>query len=238
MNDLHDITFLIATRIYSIEQNQNLKALIKLLLRDYKTHVIVLEADNQPRFVPPKNIDYYFIYDFDVVFHKPMYVNRLLNSANTPYVGVWNESAIGTPKQVVETLTFLRNSSSILAYPYSGKVYFANKESSDNFHQNLKYDTLTTKTHEMSSKNYFFPGDAYFLNKAQYLSLGGENIYFYGTNLDDEARLKRVELLDNQIYFAHYPLYKLWHPQNENKIIPKKAEIANLKELIRICQTN
>jgi hypothetical protein len=239
MIDLSDVTFLIPTRIYSEEQEQNLQTLTTLLTLDYKANIIVLEADYQPKFTPSsEKIDYYFIYDFDIVFHKPMYVNRLLQLAKTPYVAVWNDSAICIPEQIVETVNILRINSSTLAYPYNGKIHYTNKDLSNSFHQDLSYDTLVNSSFKMPSKGYYYPGEAYFLNKSKYLSLGGENIIFYGTNLDDEARLKRVELLENEVYFASSPLFHLWHPKIEEPRIKENEEFANIKELIKICQTD
>src|ERR1035437_2382461 len=100
--DLSDVTFLIPVRVESEERKTNLETLLKIIMRDYITQVIILEADTKQVVTLPKgakNIKIEFVYDGDPVFHRTKYINQLLQMTQTFYAAVWDTDAIALPKQ-------------------------------------------------------------------------------------------------------------------------------------------
>src|ERR1035437_7470632 len=103
--DLSDVTFLIPLRIDSDHRKNNLAVLLGLLNRDFKTNIIVLEADKTQLYHPSqeiKNLAYHFIYDEDEIFYRTRYINKMIAISSTPYIAVWDADAIAIPCQVAD----------------------------------------------------------------------------------------------------------------------------------------
>lgn len=240
MIDLPDLTFVFPLRIYCEEQILNLNSIISLLNQNFETHIIILEADSEQKYsFFQKNTVYNFIYDTDPVFHKAIYVNKLMALAKTPFIAVWNENAIVQPDEILEAINILRDNKSIIAIPYDGRVFSINYALTNFFRQTIDCNVLSdnTGTSLMTLSNYYSSGITFLLNKEKYSLQGGENINFYGFEFEDEARKKRLELCGFEVSFSSSPLYILAHNKKELPILKLIEEKKNVEELLKIYKT-
>lgn len=238
MIDLSDLTFLFSIRIQSEEQGLNLDTIISLLIRDCNTNIIVLEVGREQRYTPLyNNISYQFIYDVDPVFHKTLYLKRLINQASTPYVAIWNENAIVMVANILNALTMLRNDRVTMVFPFDGRAYLLNYALSNFFRQTLDYGYLTDNTSLMKLTSYYSVDKVYLLNKEKFQMVGGENINFYGTGLENEDRVKRIEISGLGKSCLPLPLYELFSEQKNNSTVDDEVKVKNLTEFLRTCQT-
>jgi predicted glycosyltransferase involved in capsule biosynthesis len=236
--DFTDLTFLIPIRIDSENRKLNLEVLIKVLTRDFDTTIIILEAGYESRFLVTeniKNIKYHFEKDDDPIYHKTKYVNQLIRLANTPFVAVWDADAIGIPAQIIDALDALRGNRAIMAYPFDGRFYALDATFSQLFYKTMKYDLLLDNIFKLNLMHgYYSPGGAYLVNKTKYLEAGGENENFYGWGPEDAERIKRMEVLGLNIYYAKGVLFHLWHPRN-GWFASKETEVRNRGEFLKTC---
>jgi predicted glycosyltransferase involved in capsule biosynthesis len=158
--------------------------------------------------------------------------------AQTPYAAVWDTDAIAPPKQVEEAVEYLRQSKTVMTYPYDGRFYAADKMTSNLFRQTLSYNTLITHIGTMGLMHgYHSPGGAFLVKIKEYLEAGGENENFYGWGQEDNERLKRLEFLGLPVVRANGPLFHLWHPRGQNSwFANREIEIQNRKEILKICR--
>jgi predicted glycosyltransferase involved in capsule biosynthesis len=240
-HNLSDVTFVIPIRVDSEEREANLKALLTVLLQDFITNIIVLEADKVPNFhYEQERIEYHFVNDIDPVFHRTKYINQLLKLATTPIVGIWDADAIGITNQIIDALEQIRQQKTIMAFPYDGRFYCADKVTSNLFRQTIHYKILTENVALMKLMHgYYAVGGAYMVNKEEYLKVGAENENFYGWGPEDAERVRRMEIFNLPVYYSKGLLFHLWHPIRENSwFASREIERKNRKELLKICKMN
>lgn len=238
--DLSDVTFVIPVRIDSDERLANLTTLLRVLEREFTTHIIVLEADKTQFFTPEnENIKYHFIYDDDPVFHRTKYINQLLGLSSTPIVAVWVTDSIGIPSSIQDAVAQIRQEKAVLAYPYDGRFYSVNQLLSNIFRQNFRYEIVTSKISSMHLMHgYYSFGGAFLVDKEKYLATGAENENFYGWGPEDLERVKRVEIKNMQVYHALGVLFHICHPRGYNSWFANtEAEERNKKEFIKTCSS-
>jgi len=235
--NLTDVSFVVPIRIDSEERRSNLKALLKVLIRDFNTHIIILEADKTQHFLCEQtDVEYHFVYDVDPVFHRTKYINQLLGLTTTPIVGVWDADAIGIPLQICEAVEKIRNQTAVMAFPYDGLFYCADNILSAMFRQTMQYEVLTENIALMNLMHgYYAVGGAYLVNKEKYTKVGGENENFYGWGPEDAERVWRMEIYDLPIYFTSGLLFHLWHPRR-GWFDNIETEMQNRKELLKVCK--
>lgn len=235
--DLLDVTFVIPARIDSDERLANLLTLLRVIEREVTTHIIVLESDKVQFFKPVnENVDYYFIYEDDLMANRTKCINRLIELSATPIIAVWEPDAIVVPSQILEAVNQIRQKAAVLAFPYDGRYYRADKIRSNLFRQTLHFDLLTKNSPMMELKNgYYAKGGAFLVDKDEYLKVGGENEKLQGLAFVDEERVKRMEVLNLPIFHAKGMLFHLWHPKVMNRHVSIRSEIKNIKEYLQTC---
>jgi hypothetical protein len=78
-----------------------------------------VEVDRSKKYYPDlqtKNFLYDFIDDKNVFFHKTKYINRLIESAGTRFIAVWDADVIAHADQILESVMVLRKGMQLLAY--------------------------------------------------------------------------------------------------------------------------
>jgi predicted glycosyltransferase involved in capsule biosynthesis len=238
--DLSDVTFLIPVRIDSVSRKENLEILLKVISRDFTTNFIILEADVTNSFYKPKNIknlSFHFIYDEDPIFYHTHYRNKMLLSASTPYVGVWDTDILAQPFQIIKAVEMLRQNNAVMAYPFDRRCYKVNEILRKVFQKTLKFELLTTHLPAMDLQyGYQTTGGAFLVNRKEYIAAGMENENFYGWGEEDNERIKRMEIRNLSIYYAQGPLFHLWHPRGVNSWYPsEEIEFNNRSEFLKTC---
>jgi len=238
--DLTDVTFVIPVRITSDHVIENLNITIGFLKKHFDTNFYILEADTEQRYFPVKNqkgIRYEFISDDNAVFHRTKWINRLLNSVDTPYVAVWDPGAIVEPDQIINTVENMRYSDNIMSIPYSERIYKCDQLSSGMFRKNMKLEILMMIAPALSvESNHQYNGQVFLVNRERYLATGGENEKLHGDGTENVVRLKRMDVLNMTVYHSAGPLFCLWYPENRtHKNNEMHSQILNRKELINTC---
>jgi predicted glycosyltransferase involved in capsule biosynthesis len=234
--DLSDVTFVIPIRIDSEERHSNLKALLKVLIREFNTHIIILEGDKDQLInIEQIGFDYHFVYDDDPIFHRTKYINQLINISITPIVAVWDVDAIGIPLQILDAVERIRTENAVMAFPFDGRFYSVNPSMSHLFRQTLQYEVFTENIPQMHLMHgYYSVGGAYIIHKKKYLQAGGENENFYGWGPEDAERVRRMEIFGLPVYHSSGFLFHLWHSRS-CWFANKETEMQNRKEFVRIC---
>ena len=229
---LKDVTFVVPLRIESAYRKLNLDTLISLLCRDFDSNIMVLEADLNPLYISSehdKTITYHFVKDEDPIFHRTKYINKLLESANTKFVGVWDTDAILYPQQIEDSVNILRKGSSTMVLPYNSLSNLFRKTRDYLLLQNIEKALPLMY-------GYHSVGGAFFINRQNYIDSGGENEKIYGWGPEDVERVKRMETLNSPVDRVQGSLFHLWHPRDKNSIPANKTiKKNNIKELVRVC---
>lgn len=239
--DLTDFTFLMPLRIDSEKRRENADTTISYILRSFDTPVIVVEGDGSRKYYPDfktENLHYEFIDDKNVFFHKTKYINRLIESASTRFIVVWDTDVIAHPDQILESVMVLRKGEAIMSIPYDGRVYVCDNYLSDLFRIIPNTEILLKLAPSLPLMyGYCSTGGAFMADRERYLEAGGENENFLGWGPEDFERVKRMEILHQTVHFGKGPLFHLWHPRGRTSwYADKETEIANRRELIMTCR--
>ena len=240
--DLSDVTFVVPLRIDSPERKANIDTLIKYTFRNFRTKIIILEADSERRYFPEtdqEGFQYEFIEDKDEVFHRTLWINRLINLSDTPIVGIWDADAIAPVDQISDAVGRIRSGEAMLCFPYDGRFYSCDKLTSDLFRKHLNIEIPGKRVPVMNLMHgYHSVGGAFFVNKNKYLAAGGENESIYGWGPEDTERVKRLEISGMPVYYSSGNLYHIWHPMGKNSwFASSELELNNRNELQKTCRT-
>lgn len=235
-----EVTFVIPLRIDSLEREMNLDTLLTFLSERKKTSVLILEADVNPHYRMKSsypNVSYRFVRDEDPIFHRTRYLNELLREAQTPVVGIWDTDVIVSEEQIGAAIREIQKGKAVLSFPYDGRFGYYSPDDSSSFRENRSVSFLKA----CMCKHVYFTsnavGGAFLVNKAVYLSAGGENEHFYAWGVEDLERVKRMEILDLPVYRAKGPLFHLYHPQSGNSGFHyEPLEIKNRREFQKECR--
>jgi len=112
--DIEDFTFIIPVRLDSVTRLENLIFSVRNLLKEFHTHIIILEASNyQNKFIKKllnnKNVDYFFNEDKDPIFYRTKYLNVMTRKCQTPFLGIWDSDVIINKKQILDSIERLRD---------------------------------------------------------------------------------------------------------------------------------
>lgn len=235
MDITQDVTIVIPLRVDFEERVQNLDTVIRFFLNETQAKVIILEADTTPKYKMEEDsrISYYFYEDNNPFFHRTRYINTLLRKATTGIVGVWDTDVLFGAEQLEEAIEEIRNGATI-CFPYSGNFVFLNAEISKEVRQDYSRIGEYVWRRDMHSV-----GGAFFVNREEYLRVGGENENFYAWGPEDMERVKRLEILGYTIHRVKGNLYHLDHPRGNNSMCHTlERKIHNLKTLLNICRMN
>ncbi len=240
--DLSDVTFVVPLRIDSPERKANIDTLIKYTFRNFSTKFIILEADSERRYFPETDQEgfrYEFIEDKDEVFHRTLWINRLLNLSDTPVVGIWDADAIAPVDQITDAVGRIRSGEAVLSFPYDGRFFSCDKLTSDLFRKHLDIEIPGKRVPVMNLMHgYHSVGGAFFVNKNEYMAIGGENENIYGWGPEDTERVKRLEIHSMPVSYSAGNLYHLWHPMGKNSwFAGSELERNNRNELQKTCRT-
>lgn len=241
--DLSDVTIIFPVRIDSAERVQNMDIQIEWLSRNLNLSILILEADSFPRYklkTEEENVSYIFVKDSDPIFYRTLFLNVLLNRANTPIVGIWDTDVILSFEQMLDAVVQIREKKAVMAIPYDGRVYALTPDISRDFGKNLDLEYLNQQIPQCQLVlGTMSVGGAIFVDKRQYLEAGGENEHFYGWGPEDFERVERMKKLQLPVYRSAGPLFHLYHPLGPNSTYANAIiEQKNQKEWFCIQKLN
>lgn len=216
--DLTDFTFLIPVRIDSIVRLENLMMTVDYIQRNFDTNIIILHASKYENTFIPKllnmrsgNIRYLFIEDYDNVFYRTKYLNRMTEMTTTPFEVIWDTDVIIDKVQIVEAVSKLRDGFEVV-YPYDGSFYETSDIIREEYLKNRDLRVLKRNEPKMGLiYGNKMKGGAMFVNRESYRKAGMENEAFYGWGPEDWERYERWKILGLKIYLVPGGLYHLTH---------------------------
>lgn len=240
MNNIFSIV--LPVRIDCEERLENLKAVLNWI-NNIGCSVVLLEADKKSQLhdlqAEYKQMKYIFIEDSSSVFHRTKYINYLLNYVNTKIVAIWDADIIIPLAQVEHTIKMMLDKDIILAYPYSGTFYMLPEDLSKMFRQDLNINNILCKTLPplMGRRSC---GGVYFVNRIEYISIGGENEKYKGWGPEDAERLRRTLIIGKKAEWLNYgKAFHLFHRRNQFQENENNPELIKMrKEFVKECSMN
>ena len=240
--DSDSVTFVVPVRIDSEERRKNLSASIEHLLSIDNADIIILEADKQTLLSQHNygsRVQYTFVKDDAQIFHRTKYLNKLLDMAKSPVVGIWDADVLISKAQMEASIGQVRSGSAIMSIPYNGHCYFLSSALSNDFRTKRSFTVFEEqKDHLRLIYGTYSSGGAFFVHKKAYCRMGGENENFYGWGAEDIERVKRMEILGYRIHRTSGALYHLYHPRNNSRYANVDLELLSLNELIKVADMN
>jgi hypothetical protein len=106
-------TFIFLVRLDTIDRLENILTVIKFLLQNFETNIVVLECasfnNGLLEKVLNKTIQYSFQEDPDPILFRTKYLNQMIQSVETPFVAVWDTDVIVPASQIVEAVELCWN---------------------------------------------------------------------------------------------------------------------------------
>ena len=234
--DASSVAFVIPVRIDSEERKNNLFVVIGQLLSIENSKIILLEADNKPGLDAKKfnnRVHYHFFVDKDPIFYRTRYINKLLEIATNPIIGIWDTDVLVEKGQIEESIRQIKEEGKIMSFPYDGRFYVLSPALSDTFRTNPIFEIFEKQNEKLNMAfGTYCVGGAFLINKEMYCQIGGENERFYGWGAEDNERVKRLEILGYRIHRSNGVLYHLYHPRNNSHYADHETE--SMTELIKV----
>lgn len=238
--DLKDVTFLIPVRLDSIPRIENLLMAIEHLTAHFDTNINVLEADGYCNGflmqLIPDLVNYTFFEDYDPVFHRTHYINRMVEQCTGPFIAVWDSDVITPPDQIVEAINWLRDGVADFVRPYDKKFLDTSLIIRELYFKTREIQTLQNHEGKMTLLYPPYPvGGGFFANLERYKESGLENERFYGWGIEDGERVNRWNILGYNYKNTSGVMYHLSHPRGKNSQFhhPDQMDVKNA-ELYRI----
>jgi len=238
--DLNDTTFIIPLRIDSIDRLENLQFTTKYLLKHFTTNIIIWEADVRSRlgFIKPlpKGIHHIFHEDYDTIFYRTKFINKVVQIVNTPFIAVWDADVIAPKEQIISAVEYLRREKADFVYPFTDKMLNVPSFVKNIYAQKSNINIL--ERFESAYTEMYGPkcvGGGFFANREKYTEAGMENENFYGWGIEDGERIRRWTRLDYKIERIEGVLFHFDHSRGINSTIPNfEQRSIKMRELCRI----
>lgn len=238
--DLKDVTFLIPIRLDSINRMENLLMAIDHLTSQFETNIHILEADGYNngllRKLLPETINHTFIEDYDPIFHRTHYINRMVKNCPSPFMAVWDSDVLSPPAQIIEAVDWLRRGEADFVRPYDNKFLDTSMIIRELYFRTRNILILQKHQGKMTPLYPPFPvGGGFFANLEKYKESGLENERFYGWGIEDGERVNRWNILGYNYKNTSGVMYHLSHPRGKNSQFhcPQQMDVKNA-ELYRI----
>ena len=250
---LNDVTFCIPILLDSNDRKENLDLCIKHIKKHFNTKIIVTEEIDIPitsvieEVVLENRCTY--MKSNNKEFHRTKMLNDMFKSANTSYVANWDADVLISPISIYLSVVQLRQGVTMV-FPYEWA--FA-RIPRNPYYKDLLWTldigivgtTLFNGMHTSDVPSY---GGAVFVNKEDYLKIGGENENFISFGAEDVERVVRTKKLEYSITRVPGVLYHLQHwvginssTRNpfflQNKLEYEKVEKMTKEELLNYIKT-
>lgn len=218
--DIRDMTFIVPVRFDSVDRLENLLLSVQSLLRNFDTHIMVLEAASYTNGIIQKilgkKIAYSFLEDRDSVFYKTKYLNIMTRRASTPFIGIWDADVIIPKDQIMDATEKLRQGFDIV-YPYDGHFYDTSFVLREQYIQNKSIRYLLRNKDKMGLiYGDKMIGGAVFVNREAFIKAGMMSEKFYGWGPEDFELYERLKILGLKIHRSEGPLFHLTHSRGSN----------------------
>ena len=235
---LKDLTFLVITKLDTIERLENTIHIVDHLYENFETKIIVWEFaywnNGVLQSILSDKVQYQFIKDLDPIFHRTRFLNSMIDLVQTEFVSVWDVDVVIPNEQIIKAIEYLRNGADVV-YPFD-HFYDTTDDIRRWYLENSNnIDILKACTKYMNELYTPAPvGGAFMLRTSSYINSGKENKNYYGWGYEDGDRYYKWVNYGFNIKRIKGPLYHLSHPRGLNSSIPhpdfglqKKRELFN-----------
>ena len=237
---LKDVTFLIPLRLDSVCRIENLQMTIEDLLAHFDTNIHVQETGDFNNGILmkllPTNVRYHFIEDYDPIFHRTYYINRMIKHCTTPLVAVWDSDVITPPDQIIKAVEWLRTGEADFVRPYDKQFLDTSSIIRELYFKTRDICYLGKHIGKMTPLYPPNPvGGGFFASLEKYKESGLENEKFYGWGVEDGERVNRWNILGYRYKNTPGVMYHLSHPRGQNSQFhcPHEMDVKNA-ELYRV----
>ena len=229
------MAFIIPVRLDSVVRLENLILSVQYLLKNFDTHIMVLEAASYSNGIIQKmlgsKIEYLFLEDRDSVFYKTKYLNIMTRRACTPFIGIWDVDVIIPKEQIMDAIEKLRQGFDV-AFPYDGHCYDTSFVIRELYSQNKSIRLLLRNKTKMSLiYGNKVVGGAVFINRDAYIKAGMVNEKFYGWGPEDFELYERLKILGLKIHRSEGPLFHLTHSRGSNSAFRSPEQLENTNKV-------
>ncbi|MDR2038508.1 MAG: hypothetical protein LBQ60_11355 [Bacteroidales bacterium] len=238
--NLKDTTFLIITRLDTIERLENILAVTSFILKNFETNIHLWESSGYCngflRVLLDSHIQYSFIQDDDPIFHRTKYINRMMEEVATSYVSVWDTDVIAPPQQIIDTVNLLRNGKADFVYPYE-KLFLETSLILRKIFLTNGCDLQVLIRNKKRMNLLYMPipvGGAFFCNVDSYQRSGLENENFYGWGIEDGERYTRWIKKGFLVKRISGPLFHLTHPRGINSTMHHKDQHIIKRKILNL----
>lgn len=221
LHDLKDITFLIPLRLDSINRIENLQMCIEFILDNFNTKIKILEASSINngilKKILPNEVKITYERDYDPIFHRTKYINRLIKSCNTSYAAIWDADVIVPSGQIATAVELLRSNTADFVLPYKDEFYDVSYFIRELYFRHRDINIFTRNKAKM--RILYMPnpvGGGFLVNRKKYIESGMENENFYGWGHEDGERFNRWKILGYNIIQIHGSIFHLTHDRGVN----------------------
>jgi len=230
--NIKDMTFLIPVRLDSVERLENLILSVHSLLKNFDTHIMVLEAASYSNGIIKKMLDnkieYLFLEDKDSVFYKTKYLNIMTRRACTPLIGLWDTDVILPKEQILDAIEKLRQGFDV-SYPFDGRCYDTSFVIRELYVQNKSIRLLVRNKDKMSLiYGDQVVGGALFVNRETYMKAGMVSEKFYGWGPEDFEIYERLRILGLKIHRSEGCMFHLTHHRGSTSFFRSKEQMESL----------
>ena len=219
--DLTDVTFLTLIRLDSIDRLENILLITEFINKYFKTNILLLEVNAYNNKILsrllPKNVKIDFIRNYDPIFHRTHYLNKIVEKTDTAVISLWDSDVLVDKMQIECSVDLIRKNTADIVLPYNGKFLDTSKMVRELYMETRDIDVL--KQNENKMRPLYLPdpvGGALFANKKVYVESGMENEHLYGWGNHDGERINRWEILNYRVKRVEGPLYHLSHTRSIN----------------------
>ena len=238
--NIKDMTFIIPVRLDSVVRLENLILSVHSLLKNFDTHIMVLEAASYSNGIIKKmlynKIEYLFLEDRDSVFYKTKYLNIMTRRACTPLIGLWDTDVILPKEQILDAIEKLRQGFDV-SYPFDGRCYDTSFVIRELYAQNKNIQYLMRNKDKMSLiYGDKVTGGAVFVNSDAYIKAGMMNEKFYGWGPEDFELFERLKILGLKNHRSEGPMFHLTHSRGSNSFFrsPEQNKNTNKERMITV----
>ncbi len=223
-----------------MDRLENILGLTNFIIKSIETQIFVFECalfnNGLLERLLDKSIQYTFIEDSDPILHRTYYINKMVKTATTPFIAVWDADIIISPLQVKIASEWLQSGEADIVYPYDRFALDTTSIIRRLFLENLSIIILEQNFMKMKEINAPNPvGGAFFANRMKYINSGLENEDFYGWGMEDGERFFRWKKLGYKIKRVPGPLYHLSHNRGINSVYQNADQgLFKRKETIKI----
>lgn len=234
--DLTDTTFIIPVRIDSKDREFNLRFILKYLMDNFDTNIIIKESDDEPRArgivrklmvnsdSPPYRSDnlifdglkYIFEGSIDITFHRTRLLNEMIMMADTKVIVNYDCDVFMLPEAYVEARNAVLAGAD-LVYPYfEGESQVKVEVSDRDFLHKPQFllDCAKNKVNDRLWGSRY--GHVQFFNREAYITGGMENENFLSYGAEDSERFFRFQKLGYKVERLGNYIFHLEHARGHN----------------------